>query len=282
MPVKNYHTPYLEEALDSMFGQTSSEWLLRVIVEPEDTDRIATVLKSALRDSRISLVVNQGQRLAGAFNSGMRAADTEFVAILLADDRWELNAVEVLQYSVAAHPEVDFFHSGLRIIDERGMFISPIRHPSRALNLELFIEGEAVKHLLCWRRSMALAVGGMDESINDVGPDDYDFPWTMFEQGARFHAVDECLYDYRDHRDAYRGTTHLPRSTHLDRLRRILEKHRVPGLVIKSRLRYARHTFLRQCLFRNRLDRWLKERVLGIDPASGWREKYNRWDAGNV
>ena len=92
MPVKNYHAPYLEEALDSVFGQTSSEWLLTVIVEPKDAATMATVLESALCDSRISLVANHGQRLAGAFNSGMRAAETPFVAILLAEDRWELTA----------------------------------------------------------------------------------------------------------------------------------------------------------------------------------------------
>jgi glycosyltransferase involved in cell wall biosynthesis len=282
MPVKNYHARYLEEALDSVFGQTSSEWLLKVIVEPKDAATMATVLESALCDSRVSLIVNQGQRLAGAFNSGMRAAETPFVAILLADDRWELTAVEILNDCIGAHPEADFFHSGLRVIDEHGEFVSPVRHPSRDLSLGHFIEGEAVKHLLCWRLNKALAVGGMDESINDVGPDDYDFPWTMFESGARFHAVDECLYDYRDHRDTYRLTTHLPRSTHLERLRRILEKHSVPGPVIASRLRYARRAFLRQCLFRNRLDKWLKERVIGIDPSRGWRENYNRWDARNV
>ena len=34
-----------------------------------------------------------------------------------------------------------------------------------------------------------MAFGGMDESLNSVGPDDYDFPWCMAERGAKFMAM---------------------------------------------------------------------------------------------
>ena len=84
-----------------------------------------------------------------------------------------------------------------------------------------------MKHLLCWRREKALAVGGIDESLASVGPDDYDFPWCMAERGAVFKAIDEPLYVVRDHRECERLTTHLPLSVHKRDLRRILEKHGV-------------------------------------------------------
>ena len=35
----------------------------------------------------------------------------------------------------------------------------------------------------------------------------------------------------------------------------------------------ARATYLRQCLYRSRFDRWIKER-LGYDPRRGWRQSY--------
>ena len=277
MPVKNYHPRYLEEALQSVLLQTSAGWRLCVIVERQDFARLQAVV-GRLQDSRISVIVNQGRMLAGAFNTGMRSASTQFVATLLADDRWAPTAVEVLQRCISAYPEADFFHSGLQIIDENGRAISPQRQPPQELSIDDFIEGSAAKHLLCWRRSMAMAFGGMDESLNGIGPDDYDFPWMMFERGARFHAVNECLYLYRDHRDSYRLTTHLPRSIHLKELRRILEKHQVAKHQMNEHLRRAKRLFLRQCLFRNRFDRWLKEQVLGINPAKGWRERYDGWD----
>ena len=118
-----------------------------------------------------------------------------------------------------------------------------------------------------------MAVGGIDETINSVGPDDYDFPWVMAERGARFRAVPECLYWYRDHRAGFRLTTHLPLSVHLRECDRILRKHRVDEPARRAFLARARRSYLRQCLYRNGVDRWLKER-LGHDPRRGWRETY--------
>jgi hypothetical protein len=100
----------------------------------------------------------------------------------------------------------------------------------------------------------------MDESLNSVGPDDFDFPWTMAERGAVFHAVPDCLYLYREHRSCYRLTTHLPRSVQSRELRRILRKHGIGWLDATRAAAAARRGYLRQCLYRSPLDRWLKRR----------------------
>ena len=273
MPVKNYHPGYLRESLASVFAQTSADWRLLIIVEPEDVARFGAVLSDALEDPRVRLIPNEGRKLAGAFNTGMRAAETEFVAVLLGDDLWARHAVATLQACMLAHPEVDFFHSGRRIIDGDGRSLSSVYLPMECFSTDDFVWKSPVKHLLCWRREKALSFGGMDDSLNNVGPDDYDFPWTMLEHGAAFGAVNECLYLFRDHREAYRLTTHLPRSVHLRELRRILRKHGVGPLLIARRLWYARRQYLRECLYRNRLDRWLKQ-LVGFDPRSGWRQEY--------
>src|SRR4030095_13984104 len=136
------------------------------------------VLAGALGDSRARMVANRGRKLAGAFNTGMRDADTEFVAILLADDRWAPEAVAVLEDSVQRFPEVDFFHSARLIVDDSGTPISSVHLPPEQFTLDDFVWTSPVKHLLCWRREKALAMGGMDETLEDVGPDDWDFPWS--------------------------------------------------------------------------------------------------------
>jgi hypothetical protein len=95
----------------------------------------------------------------------------------------------------------------------------------------------------------------------------------MAEHGARFMAVQECLYVYRDHRRGFRLTTHLPRSTHRREIRRIMGKHGV-GPVRRFRLAHGRRRgYLRQCLYRSPLDRFVKER-LGFDARRGRRELY--------
>jgi GT2 family glycosyltransferase len=273
MPVKAYHEPYLRDAVGSMVAQTCPDWRLLVIAENAGRAGLERLLDHHLDDPRVELIVNEGRKLAGAFNTGMRRAQTEYVAILLGDDAWAPEAVEVLGAAAAASPATDFFHSARRIVDGRGRLISSV-HPARSdVSPDDFARFSPVKHLLCWRREAGLAIGGMDESLDSVGVDDFDFPWSLAEHGARFTAVPECLYVYRDHRESFRLTTHLPLSHHKRELARIMRKHGVPDATVRDAIAEAERSYLRQCLYRSRLDRWLKAHR-GHDPRDGWRESY--------
>jgi glycosyltransferase involved in cell wall biosynthesis len=274
MPVRAYEERLLHEAVDSLRAQTNSGWRLLVIVEESDRGDLEQVLSRHLADPRIRLISNEGRKLAGAFNTGMEQARTEFVGILLGDDLWSADAVAVLTDSIRAHPEVDFFHSSRRIIDEESQRISSIHRSRPDVSIEDFGPWACpVKHLLCWRREKGLAIGGMDESLDSVGVDDFDFPWLMAEGGAWFKAIPECLYVYRDHRECFRLSTHLPRDHHKREIARILRKHGVDSPSIASQVAEAERGYLRQCLYRSRLDRWLKG-MIRSDPRAGWRERY--------
>jgi teichuronic acid biosynthesis glycosyltransferase TuaG len=272
MPLKAYDPGYLEEALCSLVAQTCPVWRLLIITEPADTPPLSETLEGWLTDVRVSVVSNQGVRLAGAINTGMLHATTEFVALLFADDLWAPEATEVLTRNIHSRPGVDFFHTSRRIIDDHGVAISSV-HPARhGVTLNDFIEGSPVKHLLCWRRSMGLDIGGLDERSLSVGPDDMDFTWTMAEHGAVFHAIDDCLYVYRDHRQVYRLTTHLPLQVHVKELERIYRKHGLPERIVRQRIEDARRSYLRQCLYRSRLHELWHTRLSRT--ARPWRETY--------
>ena len=274
LPVKEYDPRFLREAIGSVFSQTSADWRLLVVLDPaaaELADR--AILTDALKDPRVGVTPNRGRKLAGSFNTGMRVSQTEFVAILLGDDLWAPEAVEVLTDNIRGHPDVDFFYTARRFVDDEAHSISGIYEPPQEVSAEDFLFGSPVKHLLCWRRLKALSFGGMDETLNNVGSDDYDFPWTMLEHGAKFRAVPECLYYYRDHRKSYRLTTHQTRKHHLRELTRILEKHGATRAQIALNLRRAKRSYLPQCLYRNELDRWWKERT-GFDPERAMRRRY--------
>ena len=225
MPLKNYHLQFLKRSIASVQGQSSPLWRLLIIVEKQDLDSFGKILREELLDSRITIIQNEGRKLSGAFNTGMRHAQTTFVAILLADDMWSSDAVQTLSDYILRFETVDFFHSSRIVIDEKDRFISPVMPSKKRFRIADFGASSPVKHLLCWRREKALSFGGMDESLNSVGPDDFDFPWTMAEQGAIFMAVKECLYQYRSHFQCFRLTTHLPLDVHIGELRRIMTKH---------------------------------------------------------
>ena len=273
VPVRYFCPRFFLAAIDSLQQQTAPTWQSRVIVEAGQRPAIESVLGSRLGDPRIVVIENDGRGLAGAFNTGMRDATTEFVAILLADDLWSLDAVSVLEHEIRARQTVDFFHTARRIIDEHGTSISSVHPPTPAVTIADFQTRAPVKHLLCWRRTIGLEVGGMDESLNSVGPDDLDFPWTMAEHGVTFDAIEDCLYLYRDHRSHYRLTTHLPRSVHRRELARIFRKHGLPPAVARQRIREATNSYLRQCLYRSPIDAWWR-RAVGRPPKDPWRERY--------
>jgi hypothetical protein len=273
LPLSHYHEGFLRQAIDSVFAQTRPEWRLLIVITGSGLAHFRTLLEEPLRDPRVRLIPNQGRLLAGSYNTAMRKLETEFIGALLGDDLWALNAVEVLGDCIQANPGVDFFHSGRYFIDAEGRRISSDYLPKRPVTAEAFVAGSPVKHLLCWRAVKGLEYGGVDESLNNFGSDDYDFPWTMLERGAVFQAIPECLYIVRDHREGYRMTTHVPRSAQLRELRRILEKHGVTPALVREQLRDARRGYLKQSLFRNPLTRWLKER-LGFDARRGWRQPY--------
>jgi glycosyltransferase involved in cell wall biosynthesis len=272
MPVKTYDPEYLECAINSLFGQTCPDWHLVAVVEPADQARIERALGFWLNDDRIALVTNEGARLAGAINTGTKLAPSEFVSLLFADDLWAPQAVEVLIRNIEAFPETDFFHSSRLIIDDEGRPISSVHRARHSVKLADFWTSAPVKHLLCWRRSMALAIGGLDERSLSVGPDDLDFPWTMAEHGATFKAIEDCLYLYRDHRRVERLTTHLPRRVHTRELRRIFKKHGLSRSEIRERTIEARQTYLRQCLYRLPLEQDVRRRM-GWH-AQPWRDQY--------
>src|SRR4051794_10398656 len=197
MPVLCAHAQFVPEAVDSMFAQTSPQWHLVAVAERDEAEAIRELLQPWTGDERVRVVVNTGRKLAGAVNTGVGAAETPFVALLLDDDLWETTAVETLDWYIEAMPSVDFFHSGRRIIDATGSSISTEHLPREHVSVADFEAMAPVKHLLCWRRDKGLAVGGLHERGQSVGPDDFDFPWTMAEQGAVFCAIRECLYVYR-------------------------------------------------------------------------------------
>jgi glycosyltransferase involved in cell wall biosynthesis len=281
MPVGEYHPEFLRRAVGSIAEQTCPHWRLLIIVDDANCQAVEAFLEKELRDPRIDRIEVQQRHLAHKLNAGMRQAATEFVALLLGDDMWASNAIQVLTEHLNQFPEVDFFHSSRVFVDEHDQPISSIYYSREYISLDDFVMNPPVKHLLCWRKAKALALGGLDESVLYVGPDDYDFPWSMAEAQAVFKAVRECLYLLRDHRECYRLTTHVLRSQQIRETKRIMRKHGVARSKIRRKISAAKKSYLRQCLYRSSLDRWIKQK-LGYDARRGWKQPYRREIAPNL
>src|SRR3954463_11683707 len=93
VPVKHYRPEYLGQAVASLLAQSSPRWRALIVHEREARRELEAQLGPAIRDPRIRLVEERGRKLAGALNTGMWEATTEFTAILFADDLWPPDTV---------------------------------------------------------------------------------------------------------------------------------------------------------------------------------------------
>jgi glycosyltransferase involved in cell wall biosynthesis len=245
LPCKVVKPEFLKDALDSVIGQTAPDWLLIAIIDRDSPDSVKAVISRYLADPRVRMVVNEGRFLAGALNTGMRHAETEFICILLGDDRLDADAISTLKKNIRENPGVDFFHSSRAHIDSAGKIRGDIMPSKPGFALDYFkTNGSPVKHLLCWRRLKGLDVGGMNEETGFHGPDDYDFPWTMAEAGCSFKAIPECLYYYRIHHETYRLTTDIPLHMQVEALRKIFKRHNATVQETESYVQRALDSYL--------------------------------------
>jgi glycosyltransferase involved in cell wall biosynthesis len=274
MPCKDVKASFFRQALSSVFSQSDSLWNLIVVYDLSDNLETTEVLKELRnsKDKRISVLKNKSRLLTGALNTGMRYAKTPFVCSLLCDDLLDEKTIEVLNRYIDEYPDVDYFHSSRMYIDENGNPISGIKRAIESFNLSDFKSYGPVKHLHCWKVKSALAIGGMDESLGLHGADDYDFPWCMAEAGYSFKAIPECLYYYRDHREHYRLTTHVPLNTQINELKKIWKKHGLTEEEMEEQVKIRTSRYLKQALYLDDQDKKRKESE-NYDIREGWREK---------
>ncbi|MGH7801679.1 MAG: glycosyltransferase family 2 protein [Thermodesulfobacteriota bacterium] len=173
---------------------------------------------------------------------------------------------------IKKYPSIDYFHSSRIRIDENGCHISGIVRAIESFDLSDFKNYAPLKHLHCWKVESALAIGGMDESLGLHGADDYDFSWCMAEAGYSFKAIPECLYYYRDHREHYRLTTHVPLDIQIGELKKIWNKHGLIEKEIEEQIKIRTSSYLKQALYLDEEDKKGKESE-NYDIRKGWRIK---------
>ena len=272
MPCKDFHVPYIREAADSVFHQSSSLWNLIFVDESTRPETLAFLEEyTHCSDERVSVVRNESRFVTGALNTGMRHATTPYVCSLHCDDRLDIRAVEILSGYIERYPNVDFFHTSRQFIDDDGIFIGTVMASRDSFDLSDFKHLGPVKHLHCWKVDAAFAIGGMDEALGLHGADDYDFPWCMAEAGSSFKAIPECLYYKRDHRTHSRLTTHVPLEIQINELRKIWTKHGMTEQEQKQELQTRKAGYLMQAMYLNDEDK-RKKNEANFDIRQSWRQ----------
>lgn len=119
IPVYNVER-YLEACLDSVLGQSFQDWEA-ICVNDGSTDRSTAILKDfAEKDDRIKVIDQPNAGTAKARNTGLRAAQGDYIFFLDSDDWLELDSLRIIADHLNGEDVLCF--SGKRFFESSGVF----------------------------------------------------------------------------------------------------------------------------------------------------------------
>jgi glycosyltransferase involved in cell wall biosynthesis len=139
---------YIADTIQSVINQTYSNWEL-IIVNDGSTDNSKLIIEGFLNDyPNIKLINKQNTGVSDSRNIGMSEAQGEFIALLDADDIWEIGNLSTKIDAIERLPDVDWVFSDAFDADENMQIIKVANQgtDNEILNSILLWEGEVVPY----------------------------------------------------------------------------------------------------------------------------------------
>lgn len=202
IPVYNVEK-YLRDCLNSVLNQTFGDWEA-VCVNDGSTDHSGEILSEyAAKDCRFKVLTQSNEGLSSARNTGMGAAQGDYILFLDSDDWLEPNALEILSENLNGEDMLCF--SGRRFFEETNQYnlADALPEKSYASGMDYYNE-EALKHrdfafvcvvLRAYRRSFLVSHGLRFKE--GIFHEDNLFTPIACCCACGVRVVNVCLYDYR-------------------------------------------------------------------------------------
>jgi len=205
IPAYNAETTLLR-ALDSVAAQTLPP--NKILVVDDASSDATRSLASTYRKAAIDVISTQTNvGAAGARNQGIRAAATDLVAFLDADDEWLPTKLEKQVNLLVANQNSTFCSCGSNLISPdgkdmgdiyRGQAITTGPEAWKALLKDNYVTTPSV---LVWRRHL-LALGGFEESLKIA--EDQDM-WIRLAERGGLSYVSETLVQVHERKSSLSG-----------------------------------------------------------------------------
>lgn len=191
---------YLPAALESVITQAFEDWRI-ILVDDGSTDNTEEVVKPFLDrlGSRIRYVRQENRGLPAARNAAIRASDSEFLALLDADDVWLPCRLSASLKLMAERPQAGVTYGLVTIIDPEGKIGETLegnkKHAEGRIAPYIYMRTvELPCPTVTFRRRCVDEVGVFDESMRAT--EDRDL-WLRIALRYEVAFVPEVLAYYR-------------------------------------------------------------------------------------
>lgn len=210
---------FIADTVRSALNQTAGDLQVTVI---DDGSRDATAANAALDDPRVRVISQENRGMSRSRNRGMTEVDSEFVALLDADDLWHPEKLRLQLEALQARPDHDFCYTAFQVWhgEPRPDFFSSTRSGridealSGWIYPRLILDNHALPSSVVWRRSAWDRMGGF--LTNDQQTDDWEYLVRASTQ-HRFVRLAEPFVLYRQHAVSLSRRIPLVNSTELMR-----------------------------------------------------------------
>lgn len=212
MPCYNPQIEYLREAVNSILGQTFSDFELLIIDDGSNTPQAEQFL-TTYSDPRVKFIKRNHEGIAGTLNYGIEIAKGEFIARMDSDDIALPKRLEKQVAFLDANPDISVCGTKCHIFPLDFKFW----YPKNPKLFDLLCQNQLVHPTVMFRRADFIKYDLFyDPEYNDA--EDYEL-WTRVARVLKIANLDEILLKYRTHVHSISSTKHQTQNLIADKVR---------------------------------------------------------------
>lgn len=191
---------YIGKTIDSVIAQTYNNREL-ILVNDGSTDKTGEIMESYKeRYENIKVIHKPNSGVSDSRNTGLMAANGEFVAFLDSDDVWQENNL-ALKINALKEKDLDGVYSACAIIDENSQQTGKTKSGSAAVSLDDMLSWKAnyitIPSGIVFRKKTMDTIGGFDVHLSNNA--DQELLMRFLAAGKKLGYISESTWFYRRH-----------------------------------------------------------------------------------
>ena len=189
---------FIEKTLDSVIAQTYTDYEI-VVVDDGSSDNTKKVVEEYFSMNKVcgQCIRQPNKKIAGARNTGIRAAQGLWIALLDHDDLWHKEKLEKVMSVLNRRPDIDLLCHNEHIC-KNGVVVSVTQNYRKGYTKfeELLFKGNSLSpSAVVLRKNLFEIAGGFDEDPDLNTVEDYDF-WLRASRVGKITYINAILGSY--------------------------------------------------------------------------------------